>query len=971
MKLTVFLRLALTECLVKSRLLKRSLAVLEPYAINNLPSIDEWWPEPSSSDNNFPQKCVLSYFFRNALNSEDTIIQMLYRFLLQFLELIPSLVRHFPTRRVFAPAESRWPEWDAENTVDGNQRVEGSQLDTDPYTTLSKSSSHFTYKDFDVNLFTIKDLVEIFISILHDDQVGEVSLVIDGLDSNSAMAQPHFQYFLSLLDCLRTKTINVFLSHDTTQIQFPNRVIQVNNFPSYLRRIRNSAPGLWERDDHIPRLLYYDFRTHNGLTRAELDAIVEKIRSMRITSDIAVTIADQTFRELRSQRDILRFANYLMDLYLDDKRPEDQKIDSLYEWVFKYMASSLHGTYISLLFLVAAAAQPLTTLEAYCLNTEVRHLASQYRKQTQTESLDQHFSKDIGCQFNFYEHEHEFLGLLKIIDDTLILIDPTLKTFLLRKLSIHNLQFYVDYHLAMHCLESMGNIDEAGEGARHGSDWLGYPMRMKYFGYPLCCWFTHLKAAQLSDQWNYQFSERALYLLKTSWKNTKTRRLLCGFSQVALPPVAELPLSCLLACYDLSKMLDLYYSIGNWRGFPHIALDQRCATVNLGQNTLTILEKHIQANNLNVQHGKSLKSYEYWGRLRQWEKQFFLLGWVFEPMDTGETAERHWDEIRRMLKSPSETMLLESKGYLDRLLLLAVRRCDKEAVTELLKHGADYNYIDQDDTRKPSVLHLAAALGNSQVVRELIDRGSQTYITDAFGMTPIHWAAERGHHGILDLLVPPYGGYDQFGQNPLFLACESASKPTVLALLELGFDINFSDKWHRTPIHVASAAGVVDIVRLLLSKGADANTQDDKGFAPLHLAAFGGWERVVTALLSIEHVDPHMVTEAWQTPLHFACQSPNPSLNVVSALLNHQSNPIAENSKGMSPLCIAVQKGSVAMVELLLKATPYLHDMKKLIEQAGTNDEITQVLLKHQQAHSSEDSMSTYTLLPIRGKVVD
>lgn len=69
-----------------------------------------------------------------------------------------------------------------------------------------------------------------------------------------------------------------------------------------------------------------------------------------------------------------------------------------------------------------------------------------------------------------------------------------------------------------------------------------------------------------------------------------------------------------------------------------------------------------------------------------------------------------------MLKEPPELTRLRSNGYLDRLLLLAIRRCDEEVATEFLKNDADCDYIDQDDLYKPSILHIAAGLGDADLV---------------------------------------------------------------------------------------------------------------------------------------------------------------------------------------------------------------------------------------------------------------
>ncbi|KAJ8121632.1 hypothetical protein ONZ43_g1964 [Nemania bipapillata] len=305
-----------------------------------------------------------------------------------------------------------------------------------------------------------------------------------------------------------------------------------------------------------------------------------------------------------------------------------------------------------------------------------------------------------------------------------------------------------------------------------------------------------------------------------------------------------------------------------------------------------------------------------------------------------------------MLKEPANLKRLRPYGYLDQLLLLAVRRCDEEAVTELLNDGANCNYIDEDDPHKPSILHRAAGLGDANIVKKLIYHGSQVFVTDALGMRPIHWAAERGHHAIVKLLVLPLPDPDQqFGQSPLFMASESVSRPTILVLLRLGSRVHFLDNQQRTPLHVASAIGSTDVVQLLLSQGANAEAQDEELITPLHLAAFGGWIGVVDELLSVG-VFADALTTKQQTPLHFVCKSPNPSLAVVLALLQEQANPQAVDLEGMTPLYLAAREGSVAVVELLLRAIPYPHDMDKLLSLPECSKEITEQLLKRKQYRS-------------------
>jgi len=91
---------------------------------------------------------------------------------------------------------------------------------------------------------------------------------------------------------------------------------------------------------------------------------------------------------------------------------------------------------------------------------------------------------------------------------------------------------------------------------------------------------------------------------------------------------------------------------------------------------------------------------------------------------------------------------------------------------------------------------------------KLINDYPQTCIqADPRGMTPLHWAADRG------------------------------ATDRIQVLLDNGAPINARDDNGETPLHLAVIAGHIEAVELLLSRGADQNIKNHDSETPCQLAA--------------------------------------------------------------------------------------------------------------------------------------
>ena len=100
---------------------------------------------------------------------------------------------------------------------------------------------------------------------------------------------------------------------------------------------------------------------------------------------------------------------------------------------------------------------------------------------------------------------------------------------------------------------------------------------------------------------------------------------------------------------------------------------------------------------------------------------------------------------------------------------------------------------------------------------------------------------------------------------------DAATKEIAELLIQRGANINVSDVFGRSPLHRAAEDGRIDVVKLLITKGADVNARDGVNNTALHGAAHYGHKRVVEILiesgadLNVKNIDS-------RTPLHWAVE---------------------------------------------------------------------------------------------------
>jgi ankyrin repeat protein len=135
---------------------------------------------------------------------------------------------------------------------------------------------------------------------------------------------------------------------------------------------------------------------------------------------------------------------------------------------------------------------------------------------------------------------------------------------------------------------------------------------------------------------------------------------------------------------------------------------------------------------------------------------------------------------------------------------------------------------------------------------------------------------------------------------------EKGHEAVIKLLLETGkIDLELKDRNGRTPLSCAVERGSVAIVQLLLAEGAKT------GVALLTSAVEKGHEAVIKLLLETGKIDLELKDGNGRTPL--SCAMERGSVAIVQLLLTKEAKT------GVALLTSAVEKGHEAVVKLLLE----------------------------------------------------
>jgi ankyrin repeat protein len=198
-------------------------------------------------------------------------------------------------------------------------------------------------------------------------------------------------------------------------------------------------------------------------------------------------------------------------------------------------------------------------------------------------------------------------------------------------------------------------------------------------------------------------------------------------------------------------------------------------------------------------------------------------------------------------------------------LHVATRHQNTTIMKQLLDKGADPR---KKNRKGQSPLQLAQNLGLKKSARLFKARGLALPRQDRQLAAPDIKAFEKSIKGKKSL----YRGW------PILNIASLLGETRILKqLLEQGADINATDPDGNSALHRAASKGQLKTARILRQNGIDLDRQNRKGETALYLAALNGHKAFVSWLLK-QGADSRLATRKGSTPLLAAIRSGNPAI---------------------------------------------------------------------------------------------
>jgi uncharacterized protein len=243
----------------------------------------------------------------------------------------------------------------------------------------------------------------------------------------------------------------------------------------------------------------------------------------------------------------------------------------------------------------------------------------------------------------------------------------------------------------------------------------------------------------------------------------------------------------------------------------------------------------------------------------------------------------------------------------------AAARGDKNAVRTLLQQKANVNAPQIDGT---TALHWAVETNNLETADLLIAAGAKVSAANHEGATPLLLASINGNAAMIEKLIKagadPNGILTKTGDTALMMASRTGKLDAVKVLLDHGAKVNAKEAWgDTTPLMWAVAEKHPDVVKILIEHGADVNAKSK--FVP---SASGRGFEGTTPVAAKPDQPAEEFASGLLTPLMFAAREDD--LESARLLIAARADVNAVGGDGKDALSLAAFSGSYDVASLLI-----------------------------------------------------
>ena len=293
------------------------------------------------------------------------------------------------------------------------------------------------------------------------------------------------------------------------------------------------------------------------------------------------------------------------------------------------------------------------------------------------------------------------------------------------------------------------------------------------------------------------------------------------------------------------------------------------------------------------------------------------------------------DAVHLLLNSGASDGVCNSAH--DPPLHIAVHSANLALVLAFLEHQVN---LLVRGIRNCTVLHIIAELDNVEMFKAVCDsshfekllRDSEGFfvrVVDNNKKTPVHVAARKGSHRVLELMISKlelsflkkfvFHALDKENSTPVHHAIESGNLMVVEVLLRYGAPLTPAEGSKLPPFHLTCRQDRFDMVQLMVEQHGPEilKIQDEQGKTALHHSCMGLCGEELVSYLFEQGAELDAQDSNGNTALHTAIISSN--VSAAEELLKRGSNPGIQDHNGQNALHHAVLHNRQEILSYLLE----------------------------------------------------